>query len=187
MYNIHHSVYTKDEKLFMRVFGKTLSITDISIFIVVIGISAGIIVGVAESIKSTERDKIRLADAQSIMNALEIYKTLYGSLPNTTERDCEDWDVGSSKSGSGNTFINELAVKGVLNPPVEKFGISSCSYRYQKFTNNGCGEQVSYALLGLKLEGTKNKYNVKDVIDPCYPDIYRWTSDPHWIAFMIRE
>lgn len=170
--------------MYMRI--APFSHKDIVIIVVVVCVAAGLIAGIAYHYERIERDSIRLSDAQSIMNALEMYKTLYGVLPNTTERDCEDWDVGSSRN-EGNTFIKELGETGVLNTPREKFGISKCSYRYQKFTNNGCGEHVSYALLGLKLEGKKTSYHVKDVIEQCYPDIYRWTSDPHWIGFMIRQ
>ncbi len=171
----------------MRIFNTILSSRDIGIIIVILGIAIGVIAGITNTYARTERDKVRLYDAQGIMNALELYKNFYGALPETHERECDDWDIGSSVYGSENAFIPELAQKNILKPPVEKFGASKCSYRYRKFTNNGCGEHVSYAILGLKLEGTKKSYRVNDVIEQCYPDIYRWTSDPHWIAFMIRE
>ncbi|MEK7648397.1 MAG: hypothetical protein AAB400_00580 [Patescibacteria group bacterium] len=171
----------------MRIFGTIISNKELVLLIGVLCVAAGVIIGVAATIQRSERDKLRLTDGQAIMNALEIYRTLYGVLPDTTENDCEGWDAGSSVRGEDNTFIQQLADKNVLNAPREVFGISKCAYRYQKFTNNGCGSDVSYALVGLKLENTKKAYHVNDVIEPCYPDIYRWTSDPHWIAFMIRE
>lgn len=169
----------------MRILG--INPRDIAIAVIILGVASGVIIGISSNLQRIERDKIRLSDAQSVMNALEIYKTLYGTLPETKEHECEGWDIGSTANGSEGSFIKDLSDKGVLTPPLEKFDVSKCSYRYQKFTNNGCGENVSYSLFGLKLEGTKNDYRVKDVIDPCYPDIYRWTSDAHWIAFMIKE
>ncbi len=171
----------------MRIFGTIISNKELAILIGVVCVAAGVILGVTATVHRDERDKLRLTDAQAIMNALEMYKTLYGTLPDTTENDCEGWDAGSSVRDEENAFIRQLNDTGVLKAPIEKFGISKCSYRYQKYTNNGCGSTVSYALLGLKLENTKKAYRVNDVIEPCYPDIYRWTSDSHWIAFMIRE
>lgn len=172
----------------MRIFGTFVSHKDILIIVVSISIGAGVIFGVANAYHRTQRDSIRLSDAQSIMNALEMYKTLYRILPETGSRMCDDWEIGLQQQGGSNGFIKELAAKNILvNVPVEKFGVSKCSYRYQKFSNVGCGEHVSYAILGMKLEGTKKSYHVSDVLEKCYPDIYRWTSDPHWIAFMIRE
>lgn len=172
----------------MRIFGTFVSHRDILIIVASIGVGAGIIFGIASAYHRAERDSIRLSDAQSIMNALEIHKTLYRTLPETGPRTCDDWEIGLQQQGDGESFIKELAAKDILvTVPIERFKVSKCSYRYQKFSNIGCGEHVNYAILGMKLEGTKKGYHVNDVLEHCYPDIYRWTSDPHWIAFMIRE
>lgn len=169
-----------------KITSTTISHQEIFILVVILFVAGGIIAGIANRYHRIERDNIRLSDAQSVMNALEMHNTLYGGLPETGFRACDGWEVGIKGQGE-NLFIKKLSDTNILTVPVEKFGASKCSYRYQKFTNNGCGEHVSYALFGMKLEGSKSEYHVKDVIEPCYPDIYRWTSDAHWIAFMIRE
>jgi type II secretion system protein G len=93
---------------------KGFTIVELLIVIVVIGILAAITIVAYNGIQGRARDSQRVADMQSIVKALELYKTANGSYPAAVPTaNASGWEV-STNGTAATTFINTLVTSNTI-------------------------------------------------------------------------
>lgn len=156
----------------------------------VIGVLASIAYSSMNAVRINGRDTKRIGDVKSILTALESYRDSAGKLPDNTDNDAGGWDIGNTRQGAGDTFLQPLRDAGILGTvPVETYLSSAAypSFQYFKYANEpNCGG--TYAILAVRLEGKKESYKVQNTLETCYTTNFNAVPvDDYWLAYMIRE
>lgn len=101
------------------------------------------------------RDIKRLADANTIINALQVYYNLYGEYPQSSNDDGRGWD--NSNDLSGNNFLEPLVDSNLLvDGPYDPKNQGDYYYRYQKFPAGSFGCRRSFAIFQIMGFETKD-------------------------------
>lgn len=139
------------------------TIVELLIVIVVVAVLATVSVSAFNGTQQRARDTQRVQDMQTIVKALELYKTQHGSYPaaSTGSNTTNSWEV-SSKNPS--QFLSALKTSGVLSSavPVDPTNtVDNFEYRYYRYLagTNGCDAARGqyYVLVARKAETTSDK------------------------------
>jgi prepilin-type N-terminal cleavage/methylation domain-containing protein len=175
------------------------TIVELLIVIVVIAILAMIVIVAYNSIQGKARDSRRLQDIESIVKALEIYKTTHGSFPaaNSTPN-ASGWEV-STNGASATNFLLALVSSsdGVSKIPVDPTNTGNSTdlspasnknnyeYFYYQYAagDNGCdASRGTYYVVGIaRLDGIASGQNSPQ--SPGFSCTSRnWSYEGAWVT-----
>lgn len=114
------------------------TIVELLIVVVVIAILAAITIVSYNGIKNRAQDSKRLQDAQSIVTALEAYKTLIGVYPNAAPNDPSGWEVSKT---TPILFLSALKSSGTIGSltPVDPVNSGNSFYKYYRYAAGTAG------------------------------------------------
>jgi len=160
-----------------------------------IGLLAAIVVTALNETRAKTRDTRRIRDFKNLITALELYRNEKDSLPVVTEDDGGGWDVGNPGLPANNTFIKPLTDEGILRTVIvdvdSRFNDNSWSYRYRKYIAGESGNACDYtfAVLGVKLEKSRENYNLSNQVEDCYKVSMdqSWVNGSDYIVEILKE
>lgn len=140
------------------------TLIELLVVISIIGIMSTVAMTSLNGVRKKARDARRLSDMKQIINALELYKSRYGTYPGNSDSSgtvppgdsCGGWDVGyNGGEGSGDQFIQPLVTAGIMTPvPGDPKG-TGCytAYRYYRYGagTSGCNvNEGAFYVLGVE-------------------------------------
>ena len=174
-----------------KITARGFTLVELLIVAVIIAILAAITMAVYNGVEGRSRDARRLADMQTIQQALQMYKALNGAFP------AVNYDPGPSDSGwessaleAPGQFIAPLSaanggpLDGVV--PVDPVNDNTAGYRYLYFVypagQNGCDpSKGDYYVIGITRTDTYGTAK-----DPSSPDFVcsgrDWQTEFSWVA-----
>jgi type II secretion system protein G len=145
------------------------TLIELLVVVAIIGLISSIAIVTLNNVRAEARDAKRLADMDSIQNALELYYHDYGVYPNPECYGLPGIVLCTSILAPSN-WISDLMpdyIKQIPNDPVNTGGTDPLSYFYTRLPGSIEDRQQYYYLM-TKLES-------QDQIDPCDPPWNGWT------------
>jgi type II secretory pathway pseudopilin PulG len=175
---------------------KGFTVLELIVILAVVGFIAAFFLTSLMSERAQSRDMQRISDAKNLLTAIDIYKTSFNNLPKNNIDSKSDgpsgFDIGNVGQPDSDSFIRPLIDSKVLNNSIIETdpALKDESYRYRVYANdenNPC--KFEFAILGVKLEHSKNNYGVKSELENCYSSFPNsdWAKENNWLVYMIKN
>lgn len=164
---------------------KGFTLIEMLIVVTVVGLLAGFSLGGLESSRQKSRDAKRLADAERINLALEMYHQLAGRYPSiSSDSCCGGWDQGPC---GNDEFIGALESSGIIAKvpldPGSYSGTGCYGYNYYRYNagSHGCDSSKGpFYVFGIRDMETSGRPHSKSPGWSC-PD-RDWQNEFDWVT-----
>lgn len=133
-----------------------LTIVELLIVIVVIGILAAISIVAYNGVQQRARDGQRLQDMASIVKALELYKAQFGAYPAAVGNSPGGWEI-SSNPNANHPFLQQLVTANIVSQvPVDPVNTGDMNtagskiYAYYRYPAGTGGCPTAYYVLAAR-------------------------------------